>query len=143
LPTRAAADHLVDLRAGRDVLVGVLAWLYIPRWRAVRRTQIASAVRRAGGWRCSSQASCCWSRRCCRRSTGFADQVFAMHMTQHVLLLDLVPICFMLSLTRILLRPRPSECRALEQGAGRLAHPAFAVGLYITLMWVLAPSGAV
>jgi len=51
-----------------------------------------------------------------------------MHMTQHVLLLDLVPICFMLSLTRILLRPATKRMQALEQGAGRLAHPAFAVG---------------
>src|SRR5665647_2734458 len=57
-------------------------------------------------------------------------------MAQHVLLLDLAPICLVLSLTKILLRPVTRRLTALERAAGQLGHPAFAATLYVIVMWV-------
>ena len=58
-----------------------------------------------------------------------------MHMTQHLLLLDLAPICLILGLTKVLLRPATRRLMALERAAGPLAHPVFAVFLYVGVMW--------
>jgi putative membrane protein len=65
-----------------------------------------------------------------------ADQVFAMHMVQHVLLLDVAPILLIAGLTKVLLRPVARRVLDLERALGPLAHPAFAVVLYVGLMWV-------
>jgi cytochrome c oxidase assembly factor CtaG len=65
-----------------------------------------------------------------------AEQVFAMHMVQHVILLDIVPILLMLSLTKVLLRPATRRLQRVEQAAGPLAHPALAVALYVAVMWI-------
>ncbi len=63
------------------------------------------------------------------------DQLLVMHMIQHVLLLDIVPILLILGLTKVLLRPVTRRLRYVEQRAGYLAHPAFAVLLYAGVMW--------
>ena len=66
---------------------------------------------------------------------ALADQLFFAHMVQHMLLLDIVPDPR---------DPRPHEgdpapvTRAvhdLERRAGALAHPAFAVVLYVGVIW--------
>jgi cytochrome c oxidase assembly factor CtaG len=64
------------------------------------------------------------------------EQLMFMHMVQHVLLLDLAPILLILGLTKVLLRPATRRVHAVEQRAGWLAHPAFAVILYVAVMWV-------
>lgn len=63
------------------------------------------------------------------------EQVFALHMVQHVLLLDVVPILLVLSLTKVLLRPVTRRLQRLEESAGVLAHPAVAVVVYVAVMW--------
>ena len=67
---------------------------------------------------------------------GFADQLMVMHMTQHILLLDLAPILLILGLTKGVLRPVTRRVHAIERRAGPLAHPAFAIVLYAGLMWL-------
>lgn len=67
---------------------------------------------------------------------ALADQLFALHMVQHMLLLDLVPILAILGLTKVLLRPLTRGVSELERRAGPLAHPAFAAALYIGVIWV-------
>jgi putative membrane protein len=64
-----------------------------------------------------------------------AEQLLVMHMLQHVLLLDIAPILLILGLTKGILRPVTRRVRAVEQRAGYLAHPAFAVFLYAGSMW--------
>ena len=59
-----------------------------------------------------------------------------MHMIQHVLLIDIVPILLILGLTKVLLRPATRRLQALERAAGPLAHPVFAVVAYVRVMWV-------
>jgi putative membrane protein len=63
------------------------------------------------------------------------DQLLVMHMVQHVILLDLVPICLILGLNKVLLRPATRKLTGIERRAGYLAHPAFAVVLYAGIMW--------
>jgi cytochrome c oxidase assembly factor CtaG len=67
---------------------------------------------------------------------ALADNLLFMHMLQHVLLLDIAPILLILGLTKGILRPITRRIRAVEQRAGFLAHPAFAVALYAGSMWL-------
>ena len=63
-----------------------------------------------------------------------AEQLFLMHMVQHLLLLDLAPILMLLGLTRVLLRPLTRRLVRVERAAGPLAHPVFAIVLYVVTM---------
>jgi cytochrome c oxidase assembly factor CtaG len=73
----------------------------------------------------------------CSPVDRLAEQLFFMHMVQHLLLLDLAPILVILGLTRIILRPLTRRLMRLEQAAGPLAHPVFAIFLYagFMLLW--------
>jgi putative membrane protein len=64
------------------------------------------------------------------------EQILAMHMVQHVLLLDVAPILLILGLTKVLLRPATRWIHRVERRAGALATPIFAVVLYSAAMWV-------
>ena len=66
---------------------------------------------------------------------GLGDQLLVMHMIQHILLLDIVPILLILGLNKVLLRPVTRRLHSVEQRAGYLAHPAFAVIVYAGFMW--------
>ena len=70
----------------------------------------------------------------CSPVDRLAEQLFFMHMVQHLLLLDFVPILVMLSLTKVILRPLTRRLVRLEQAAGPLAHPVFAIVLYTGFM---------
>jgi cytochrome c oxidase assembly factor CtaG len=67
---------------------------------------------------------------------ALGEQILAMHMVQHVLLLDVAPILLILGFTKVLLRPATRRIHALERRAGWLAAPLFAVVLYTAAMWV-------
>jgi cytochrome c oxidase assembly factor CtaG len=56
-------------------------------------------------------------------------------MVQHVLLLDLAPILAIVGLTRVILRPLTRVVHEVERRAGPFAHPAFAVALYVAVIW--------
>lgn len=64
------------------------------------------------------------------------EQILAMHMVQHVLLLDVAPILLILGLTKVLLRPATRRIHRVEQRVGWLALPIFAVVLYTAAMWI-------
>ena len=65
-----------------------------------------------------------------------ADELMVIHMVQHVLLLDIMPILLILSLTKGILRPVTRRLTRLEENAGFFAHPAFAVVFYCGMMWL-------
>jgi putative membrane protein len=67
---------------------------------------------------------------------GLGDQLMVMHMTQHILLLDIAPILMILGLTKGLLRPVTRRVREVERRAGYLGHPVFAVLAYAGFMWL-------
>jgi putative membrane protein len=59
-----------------------------------------------------------------------------VHMIQHMLLLDLMPVLLILSLTKGLMRPVTRRVMVIEQRAGVFAQPAFAVVMYVGMMAV-------
>jgi putative membrane protein len=119
------------------LLAIALAGAYVRRWREVRRGGGPLAPAGAPVWRL-----CCFIgsllvalAALVSPVDALGEQLFAMHMLQHVLLLDLAPILAILGLTRVLLRPLTRSVHALERRAGPLAAPAFAVALYVGVIW--------
>jgi len=120
------------------VLIGLAAVgaVYARRWRQVRRESPRGAAD-APLWRL-----CCFAASLLLALVALvspvdalADQLFFMHMVQHTLLLDAVPILAILGFTKVILRPVTRAVRDLEHRAGGLAHPAFAVVLYVGVIW--------
>ena len=64
------------------------------------------------------------------------EQLLVMHMAQHLLLLDLAPICVILSFNKVLLRPISRRITVIERKAGFFASPVFAVLAYAGVMYV-------
>jgi cytochrome c oxidase assembly factor CtaG len=121
------------------VLLGlaVLGVGYVSRWRRVRLGPSSRGAADAPRWRL-----CCFLGSLLlvllaliSPLDGLAEQLLFMHMVQHMLLLDLVPILAVLGLTRVILRPLTRAVRDLERRAGALAQPAFAVVAYVAVIW--------
>jgi cytochrome c oxidase assembly factor CtaG len=112
---------------GALLVVGALTIVYVRRWREVDASpwRLASFL---GGMALILAALVSPIDR-------LAEQLFFMHMTQHLLLLDLAPILVLLGLTKVLLRPATRKLMRVEQASGPLAHPVFAIGLYVVVMW--------
>jgi len=72
----------------------------------------------------------------CSPIDRLGEQILAMHMVQHVLLLDVAPILLILGLTKVLLRPATRRIHRVEQRVGLLASPLMAVLLYTGAMWI-------
>ena len=113
---------------GAILVVAVLTVLYVRRWREVRAS-VARLASFLAGMALILVALVSPVDR-------LAEQLFFMHMTQHLLLLDLAPILVLLGLTKVILRPATRKLMRLEQAAGPLAHPVFAIGLYVVVMWI-------
>lgn len=136
-PYRRMATLIVwTLQPG--VLIGavLVGGVYLRRWLAVRSVSDHPA-KDAPVWRL-----CCFVGSIAvalialvSPVDSLADDLFFMHMVQHMLLLDLVPILAILGLTKVILRPVTRVISDMERQAGPLAHPAFAVLLYVTVIW--------
>jgi putative membrane protein len=120
------------------VLIGVAlaGGVYLRRWLGVRRVSDHPA-KDAPVWRL-----CCFAGSLLIALVALvspvdalADDLFLMHMVQHMLLLDLVPILAILGLTKVILRPLTRTVSDLERRVGPFAHPAFAVVLYVAVIW--------
>ncbi len=107
--------------------------LYVVRWRRVRAThgvrgvRIRHLVSFAAGMLTLAVALI-------SPVDGLAEQLAVAHMVQHLLLVDIAPILFMASLTKIMLRPVSRALVQLERAAGPLSHPAAGVVVYCTAM---------
>lgn len=121
------------------VIVGVLiaGFVYFRRWRRVRNSGSSRAGADAPIWRLCSFAGSLLAALAALVSPidALADQLFMMHMVQHMLLLDVVPILAILGFTKVILRPVTRTVHDLERRAGALASPVFAVVLYIVVIW--------
>jgi putative membrane protein len=121
------------------VLIGsaVVAGIYMRRWRQVRMSPSPRSAAAAPVWRL-----CCFLGSVLITLLALvspidtlADQLFFAHMGQHILLLDIAPILAILGFTKVILRPVTRVVHELERRAGPLAHPAFAVLLYVSVIW--------
>jgi putative membrane protein len=108
--------------------VATVTVVYVRRWRAVQASAARLASFLAGMALVLTALVSPVDR--------LAEQLFFVHMTQHLLLIDLAPILVLLGLTKVILRPATRRLVRLEKAAGPLAHPVFAIGLYVTTMWV-------
>ncbi len=121
------------------VLIGaaLVLFVYVRRWRAVRASGSPRAAAEAPVWRlCSFVASVLIAvAALVSPIDSLADQLFSAHMVQHMLLLDVAPILGILGFTKVILRPVTRPVHELERRAGPLAHPAFAVVLYVGVIW--------
>jgi cytochrome c oxidase assembly factor CtaG len=127
------------------VLIAVAAWLYGRRWRVARagadqhrshRGLTIARARDAPAWRaaCFGAALVALVAALISPIDRLGEQVLTMHMTQHLLLLDVAPILAILGFTRVILRPATRRVQAVERAAGPLAHPVFAALLYVATM---------
>jgi putative membrane protein len=130
-----AADTSWTLEPGAILLIALLGALYVPRWRRAREQ---GGARVAEGWRLAAFLGGLALLVVALLSPvdRLGEQAFAMHMVQHVILLDLAPILFMVGLTKVILRPLTRRLQPVERAAGVLGHPVAAVLAYITLMWL-------
>jgi putative membrane protein len=65
---------------------------------------------------------------------NLSRDLMVAHMVQHMLLLDMMPVLLILSLTKGLMRPVTRRVILIEQRAGVIAHPVFAIFLYVGMM---------
>ncbi len=119
------------------LIAAVAAYLgvYVWRWRRSRQ----SGERHPPGWgRLAAFTAGCLVILAALVSPldRLAEQILVMHMVQHLLLLDIAPILLILGLTKVLLRPATRRLRIVEERAGPLSHPVFAILAYSAVMWI-------
>jgi putative membrane protein len=129
-----AADASWTFDPGAFLLIGLATAAYVPRWRRVRRTD---GPRAAPVARLASFVGAMLTLAAALISPidRLGEQAFAMHMTQHILLLDVAPILLIASFTKVILRPVTRRLQRLERAAGPFGHPAAAVVFYVAVMW--------
>lgn len=134
-PLAASPDYSWAFEPGPILLLAAFGGLYVPRWVRVRRDDgpLAAPVWRLGAYVAGLVVLFV---ALVSPLDALVEQAFAPHMLQHMLLLDVAPVLFMLGLTRILLRPATRRLMAVEQAVGALAHPWVAVVLYVLVVWV-------
>ena len=130
-----AVDASWTLAPAVLVSVALYAVVYAVRWRSVRRTH---GARGAGFGRLAL-----WFAGLALVLAALvspvdriSEQLASVHMVQHLILADLVPIALILALTKVLLRPVTRAVHDLERRAGFLAHPAMGVIAYVGVMWL-------
>ena len=131
----AAPDHSWTFSPGVIVAVAIVGTLYVRRWRAARREAGPGA---APGWRLASFLGglALVIAALISPIDRLGEQLFVMHMVQHLLILDLASILLIVGLTRVILRPVTRRVHQLERAAGPLASPIFAIFAYVGGMYL-------
>jgi putative membrane protein len=62
--------------------------------------------------------------------------LFSAHMVQHILLGDIAPLLFLLSLSRVIMRPATRRLHKVERKLGRFAHPATFIAAWLALVYL-------
>jgi cytochrome c oxidase assembly factor CtaG len=130
-----APDSSWTLEPGLLLVLATALTLYVGRWR---RARAEAGPRAASGWRLASFVAGLGTVFVALVSPvdRLGEQLFVMHMAQHLLVVDVAAILLTLGLTRVLLRPVTRRVQRIERRAGPLAHPAAAVILYVGGMWL-------
>ena len=126
-----AADASWTFDPGALALVGLADGGLRPALAPRARQATARAPRPSAAWWPSPRGLLALIAALISPIDRLGEQAFVMHMVQHILLLDVVPILLIVSLTKVILRPATRRLQRLERSAGPLAHPAAAVVLYV------------
>jgi putative membrane protein len=131
--------------------IALMVFIYVRRFRDVRREARRAGDARAGQWAGSGGArgATPW------HALAFAGAVLALlgalvtpidglgeeylfsaHMLQHVLLGDIAPLLLLLSLSRVILRPVTRRLMRVERALGPLASPATAIVIWLGTMYL-------
>ena len=131
-------DYAWTFAPGAILAVGVAGGAYAVRWRRVRADGDGAARRGAvvGRLVLFNAGLLVVLVALVSPVDALAEQMFLMHMVQHILLLDLVPVLCITGLSRVLLRPVTRRVQAVERAVGPLAHPVAAALLYIGTVWL-------
>jgi cytochrome c oxidase assembly factor CtaG len=121
-------DASWSLSPGAIVLLGSLTGWYVWRWRQVDERPARLVAFLLG---ILAAAAALLSP-----IDILGEQLFTMHMVQHLLLLDVAALFIVLGLSRRILRPVTRRLLTIEQKAGFFATPVFAITLYVGTMWV-------
>jgi putative membrane protein len=121
--------------------LALLAWIYVWRFRQVRREAAArgEAARGAGPLQALAFAGGMLALLAALVSPidGLGERyLFSAHMVQHVLLGDIAPLLILLSLSRTIMRPATRRLVRLERRLGPLASPATGIALWLGLMYL-------
>lgn len=135
ISTRVSPDASWTWAPGVILAVLGAGAIYFVRWREARRAPSGALP---SVWRLVSFGAGLLAVAAALISPldRLSEQLLVMHMVQHVLLLDVVPILLLLGLTRVLLRPLTRRTAPLERRAGFLAHPVFAIVFYAGAMFL-------
>jgi len=121
-------DAAWNLSPGTIVLLLAITGWYVHRWWVVRDRPIRLVLFLAGIVTVAAALISPIDR--------LGEQLFFMHMVQHLLLLDIAAILLILGLSRKILRPVTRRVLRIEQAAGWFATPTFAITLYVVVMWI-------
>jgi putative membrane protein len=121
-------DASWSISPGPIVLLTAATVLYVVRWRAVGESPWRLVLFLSG---IAMTAAALVSP-----IDTLGEQLFLMHMVQHLMLLDLAPILIILSFTKKLLRPATKRMLGVERRAGFFAGPVFAITAYVLTMWL-------
>ena len=119
---------------GVVIALSLYTGVYVVRWKRARTPDEPPAERRAAAR--VHAGILVLVAALCSPIDRLGEQILAMHMVQHVLLLDVAPILLILGLTKVLLRPATRRIHRVEQRVGWFALPIFAVLLYTGVMWI-------
>src|SRR5437899_9852395 len=125
-----APDYSWTLNPGVLFALAAALAIYARRWRAARAEAGPGA---ASGWRLASFVAGIGALFVALISPvdRLGEQLFVMHMIQHLLIVDIAAILLTLGLTKVLLRPVTRRIQRIEQAAGPFGHPITALVLYV------------
>ena len=117
------------------VPIGAYAYLYLRRFREVRRTsgKRGASARHLAAFIGSVLVILIALVSPLDRLGE--DYLFSAHMIQHLLLGDIAPLLMLLALSRVIMRPLTRRLQYLERALGPLAHPACALVLWLALIY--------
>lgn len=117
------------------IMAGILLAVYLRRWMTVRRS---GDHKGAAVWRLASWISGCLVLVIAQGNPidELGEYLLVMHMTQHLLLLDVFPLLILFGLNRVLMRPITRRVQWLEQRLGFIARPWFGLVAYTLGMWL-------
>lgn len=117
-------------------ILAIILWaVYVRRWITVRRSGDRA---NAPVWRLLSWVSGGIVLIVAQGNPidGLGDHLLVMHMTQHLLLLDVMPLLLLFGLNRVIMRPITRRVLWIEQRVGFVAHPLFGLAAYTLGMYV-------